>query len=444
MDRVRVCGRLCQRCANGAMDFDVAGLSNRGIRAAQAAGERTEIRDEVIKGLHVVVTPAGAATFYVRYRCAAGQRRYKIGRYGVLTIEQARTRAKKALGQVADGEDPAGGRSADRKAPTLAEVGERYMAEHVATHCKPRTVRTYRDLLNNHILPTLGSKKVGAIVRADVERMHQAIARAKPKKGQRRRGGKGVANRALALLRAVLNAAEVWGERAQHSNPCTGVRRFKEKDPHEAPRFLDAAERARLEAALAESDSVGKGHPGYVAPGAVAAIRLLAWTGARLSEITGLTWSMVDLGRGHLRLPDSKTGAKVVELAPQAVELLRGMQERRREDTQLVTPGERGGPLMNIQRAWKSIRRRAKLPGVRIHDLRHSFASDALNAGVPLALVGAMLGHRNPQTTARYAHVADEARRRAIEQTGNAIEAATHGGAKVLELRPCRRPSARA
>lgn len=427
---------LCQRCYPGC----VAGLNNQTIRAASKQGERVELRDNDVKGLHVVVTVAGAATFYVRYRCPAGQRRYKLGRFGVITVDQARKLARAALAEVAGGADPAGQRAAGRVAPTLATVAARWMGEHATPYLKPRTVDGYRSLLDLHILPTLGRRKVASVTRADVERLHRSIGTGR-KDAKARGGATGAANRTVALLSTIMNAAERFGVRPGHSNPCAGITRYREQ-PKE--RFLDAAERARLNVELARSEAASKGHPHYVAPGAVAAIRLLGWTGARLSEITGLTWSMVDLERACLRLPDSKTGAKVIELAPQAMDVLRGLHAARRPGVDLVVAGEQGGPLLNIQRAWRSIRDRAELAGVRIHDLRHSFASDALNAGVPIALVGAMLGHRNVQTTARYAHVADDARRRAVEAAGNAIEAAGIAGANVVLLPAATRAKAAA
>ncbi len=264
--------------------------------------------------------------------------------------------------------------------------------------------------------------------------MHQGIASAG--EAGERTGGKGAANRALALLRALLNAAEVWGERPQNSTPCTGVRRFRERDPQQAARFLDAEERVRLETVLCAGETADKGHSDYACQGAVLAIRLLSMTGARLSEIRGLTWPMVDLPNMCLRLPESKTGAKMIALSSQAATLLSELRlagVARGRANEFVVTGERGGRLTTLQRSWRSIRGRAGVADVRIHDLPHSFASDALNAGVPLALVGSMLCHRNVQTTARYAHVADDARRRAVEIAGNAIEAATRGGSASLQ-----------
>ena len=402
------------------------------MRTSAETRKRVELWDTTCKSLCLRVEPSGRGTFYFRYRPRAGanagrQRRHKLGAYGALTVHEARKAATRLRAQTDAGMDPSGERAATRAAPTVVEAAERYMAEHVRVHCKPRTVRTYRDLFDLHICPALGCRKVASIGRSDVERMHQDIA--KSGDSGERKGGKGAANRALALFRALLNSAEVWGERPQNSNPCTGVRRFRERDPQQAARFLDAEERARLEFVLVTSENAAKGTPDYACAGAVAAIRLLSLTGARLSEITGLTWSMVDLPNLCLCLPDSKTGAKTIALSAQAARLLAELSARGEiSDDALVVTGERGGKLENIQRSWRSIRARAGLADVRLHDLRHSFASDALNTGVPLALVGSMLCHRNVQTTARYAHVADDARRQAVEVAGNAIEAATRKG----------------
>lgn len=400
-------------------------LDNRTITAAQKAAERTELWDTTQDGLNVVVTPGGSATFYVRYRCAAGQRRFKLGRFGQVTIEQARKAAREALADAARGIDLAGDRHGDRRAPTLAAFAERFMRDHAAAYCKTRTVEGYQTLLRLHVLPALGRRKVASIGQADAERMHQAIGAT----------SRGVANRALHLLSTLLAKAEQWGERPRHSNPCSAVKRFPERP---VERFLDAAERARLHAVLDAAEGATNGHPGYFAPSVVACVRLLALTGARLAEITGLTWSMVDRQHRCLRLPESKTGHKVIPLSRTAFDLLERLHSPGTPTTALVCPSEQGGQLQNMQRAWAKIRTRANLANCRLHDLRHSAASDALMAGLPLAMVGALLGHKTPRTTQRYAHLDPSVLRAAAERMGEAIDQRTRDGAGVLELRPVR------
>lgn len=405
-------------------------FDNRTISAAQKAGERVELWDTVEPGLNLLVTPAGSATFYVRYRTPKGQRRFKLGTFGRLTIDQARRDAKQALAAAERGEDPQADRQRSRGGLSLGAAFDRFVDEPGKRgDRKPRTLELYRQLFAGHLGPALGSCKLDAIARRDVERVKVAIG-----KGV----GPTVANRTLALLSAILESAQRWGELPQGANPCRGVTRFREQGRE---RFLRAEERAALWSALDHAAAAPRGRSdAYLAPGAIACVRLLALTGARLSEITTLTWPMVDLAAGCLRLPDSKTGRKTIPLAPQAVALLARMHETHDRGVPLVCPSERGTVLRNMGRVWTKIRERAEIDGARLHDLRHSAASDALNAGVPLAIVGAMLGHANPRTTARYAHVADEALRRGVEALGDAHERALREGAKVARLRPAGEP----
>lgn len=398
-------------------------LDNRTIKAAISGGQRVELWDTVEPGLHVVVTPAGAATFYVRYRTAAGRRRFKVGRYGHLTVDQARKAAKGILADAERGEDPQAERKQSRAALTVSEAFERFIEEPGKRGArKPRTVELYRQVFRDHIAPRLGSTRAHAVQRRDVERLKVEVSK---------RVSPVVANRMLTVLSALMGAAERWGEIEVGSNPCRGVDRFREQGRE---RFLRRDERAALWAVLDAAEKAVPGAPGYLAPGAVLCVRLLALTGARLSEITGLTWGMVDLERACLRLPDSKTGAKVIPLTSQAIDLLDTQRPGGVPSTMLVCASTRGNRLRNMGRVWSSIRKRAGFDGVRLHDLRHSFASDALNAGAPLAHVGAVLGHADQRTTARYAHVADEALRRSLVAAGDAIEAATRGGGKVVRL----------
>lgn len=422
-------------------------LTTRTVGAAKPRVDRYELWDDRLAGFHVRVTPTGERTFYVRFQAPKGQerRRHKLGKFGEITVDKARRLAQDALDDVRHGHDPAVARREDRDAPTLSVIADRFMREHAgeredgepseAAHCRASTIATYRELLDVHILPRLGRRKVASIELVDVERMHKGIAEGvKPSSEHTRaRGGKGVANRALHLISTVFNFAEKVGEREPRSNPCRHVRRFEERRAEDS-RFLTAPERARLERVLARADATEPGFAGYLAPSVVACVRLLSLTGARLSEITGLTWRMVDWQHRQLRLPESKTGAKVIPLSASAYELLERLREQSRAGIELVCPSENGLELQNMQRAWATIRKAAKLDGVRLHDLRHSAASDALMAGVPLAMVGALLGHRNPRTTARYAHIDPGVLRAAAQRMGEAIEQRTRDGARVSEL----------
>lgn len=290
---------------------------------------------------------------------------------------------------------------------TVAELAERFMGEH-ATRLKPSTRALYRDQLDRLVVPALGRLDVAALTRGDVEALHRSIGAKHPT----------TANRVLQLVSAMLTKAEHWGLRPQNSHPCVGIQRFKEEAKE---RFLSADERQALDHVLEQAAAKRRGEPGYVSPGFVLLVRLLLATGARKGEIAGLAWGMVDLEGGALNLPDSKTGKKRIVLSPQAVELLRAARPAHASKSALVCASERGSQLSNIERAWQTIRERAGLDGVRLHDLRHSAASDAIAAGVPIAIVGGLLGHRSTRTTARYAHLAEDALKAGAATMGTAI-----------------------
>ncbi|MCA9712471.1 MAG: site-specific integrase, partial [Myxococcales bacterium] len=319
------------------------------------------------------------------------------------------------------GGDPARDRDLRRAMPTFGEVAERYMTEMAEPYRKASTVRGYRGLLRKHLLPALGSIKVADVERADVERLHQGIGKTAP----------GAANRALALVSVIMTNAERWGYRDARSNPCHRMPRFPER---KMERFMTPEERARLEEVLAEGELAPKGHPRHLGRSTVAVVRLLLLTGARKGEITSLQSSTVHLERTCLRLPDSKTGAKVIPLSPAAVVVLRDLQATRDEGEAFVCPCQvGGGPLQNLGASWRRIRERAGLDGLRLHDARHSVASDMLADGMTLAEIAVVLGHKSTQTTTRYAHWADEGRQDIARRMGAAVERRSREGAERLQ-----------
>ncbi|MCA9652703.1 MAG: integrase family protein [Myxococcales bacterium] len=290
-------------------------LNNRAIKAAISTGQRTELYDEAVVGLHVVVTKAGAATFAVRYRCHGRHRRMRLGRFGQVTIDEARKRAREILADAARGVDPQGLRERARDRMLLVDAFERLLMEpgRRGRERKPRTVALYRQLWRDHIAKALGRRRVDSITRSDVEALKVATAR---RIGDGRGHGQPAAaatNRTLALLSAILGAAERWGEIPAGGNPCRGVARYHEE---RRERCLRPEERAAVEQALGEAEALPLGSPGSISPAAALALRLLLWTGARTSEITGLRWGMVDLDRRCLNLPDSKVGAVALPSRP--------------------------------------------------------------------------------------------------------------------------------
>jgi integrase len=236
----------------------------------------------------------------------------------------------------------------------------------------------------------------------------------------------GAANRTLALLSKIFNLAEKWGLRSDGSNPCRHV----EKNPErKIERYLTAGEFARLGEALVEAERTRTEMPSVIA-----AIRLLAFTGCRLSEILTLRWDWIDRERGCLNLPDSKTGRKTVYLGAPALEVLTQIG-REPGNPHVITGRNPGTHLVNLSKPWYRIRATAGLDGLRIHDLRHSFASFGAGAGLSLPMIGKMLGHTQAQTTLRYAHLSADPLKRAVDTVTSDIAAAMNGeGARVVEI----------
>jgi integrase len=345
----------------------------------------------------------GAAVSYlIKYRTRDGRQRWQtIGRHGSpWTVEEARKQALQILAAVKKGDDPAGAKAAAKAAPTVKDLAERFLSEHAMAKRKASTAREYRRLIENVIVPALGSRKVGDVTRAEIQRVHQG-----------RRATPTEANRALGLLSTMFTFAERLGERPDGSNPCRHVERFPQR---RRERFLSVEELGRLGDALAD-------HKG--SPYAVAAIRLLVFTGARLGEVLGLQWQWIDFERGEARLPDSKTGAKTLHLPPPALEVLRDLP--RLDGVPHVLGAKRGTTF--VEAPWRRIRVAAGLADVRLHDLRHSFASVAAASGMGLPIIGKMLGQTQAQTTQRYAHLASDPVKEAAATVADRIAAAMKG-----------------
>ena len=340
-----------------------------------------------------------AVNYFIKYRTRDGRQRWHtIGRHGSpWTPETARAEARRLLGLVASGGDPAGAKAAAKAAPTVEALANRFLTEHAETKRKPSTAKEYRRLVENVILPVLGKRRVADVGRAEITRLHHA-----------RRETPTEANRTLALLSTMFNWAERLGERPNGSNPCRHVERFPQR---RRERFLSPEELARLGDALA----AWRGSP-YVP----ATIKLLVFTGARLGEILGLQWQWINFERGEARLPDSKTGAKTLHLPAPALEVLAGLP--RLEGVPYVLGAKRGTTF--VEEPWRRIRKAARLDDVRLHDLRHSFASVAVAGGMGLPIIGKMLGHTQTQATQRYAHLASDPVKEAAATVAGKIAAA--------------------
>ncbi len=371
-----------------------------------AAGE-VKVWDTELRGFVVRVRASGRQWFAVEWMRERRTRRLTLGEFGPVTVDQARDRAREILGRVARGEDPAAERADEKTAPTFADLARRYLEEHAGPKKKPASIEADERSLRLYVLPALRRRKVAAVGLKEVSDLHHSL-REKPVQ----------ANRVLALVSKMLNLAETWGLRPLHSNPCPRIARFRES---KRERFMSGAELRRLGEALSAVEQDGSEDPA-----AVLAIRLLLLTGARRNEILNLRWQDVDLATGTLNLPDSKTGKKSIPLGPAPAELLAAAP--RLEGSPYVIPGRRpNGRFVGLQRPWTRIRERAGLGDVRLHDLRHGFASVGVAANLGLPVLGAILGHRHPATTARYAHLDDDPRRAAAARISNQIAADLNG-----------------
>lgn len=359
--------------------------------------------DADLPGFGVRVKPSGRRSYLVQYRNRQQRsRRLTVGLHGRITADQARREARALLARVELGEDPAADRHSQRQANDLRELANRYLVEHAEVTKKPRSVVEDRRLLDRHILPIFGHRVPSEITREDVTALHRKIGAETPT----------TANRVLALLSKMFNLAEVWGLRPDASNPCRHISRFKEK---RRERYLSSEELARLHQALEEAEAGSTEHPI-----AIAAIRLLLFTGCRVSEILGLRWDEVDLERGCCRLRDSKTGRKTIYLNEPALEVVRALGPA--GESPYVLPGRRADShFINLKDPWGRIRRRAQLADVRLHDLRHTFASVGIAAGLSLPQIGKLLGHASTATTERYAHLAVDPQREAAALVGRSL-----------------------
>jgi integrase len=375
-------------------------------------GQQYVCWDGDLAGFGVRVSPAGAKTFILKYRTKAGRVRWAtIGRVGAIALDEARDKARRMTGQVADGKDPLRELDASKGAVTVRDAATRFLTEHVAAKKKPRTHGAYKQIIDTAIAARLGTVPIRDISTDDAIALHYRL-RATPTH----------ANRCLAVLSSLLS----WCQQAKlfpkGPNPCQGIERYPERKRR---RYLTRDEYARLGQALeivTRTEAIG--------PIVRTAIELLLLTGARPIEIASLEWGFVDLAGAALRLPVSKTGEKTIHLSPAAVDLLQDWP--RWANSPFVFPGTRRGVMdahlhgSTLSHAWHVLRTMANLSDVRLYDAcRHSYASEAISRhGLTLAAIGEQLGHSQPATTARYAHLHDEVARTNASKIGGTIAAA--------------------
>jgi integrase len=419
----------------------MARITKRLVDATEARAGTVIVWDSDVKGYGLRVTAGGTKAYIVKYRAGRGrnapQRRLTIGKHGSpWTPELARREALRLLGEVAKGSDPAEARKAEARTMTLAALCDLYLAEGTG-HKKPTTLKADRGRIRNHIAPTLGRMRIDAITRADVERMLREVTAgktaaptpAKKPRGKLSQGGRGTAAQALAVLGAVMSFAV--GRGLREDNPVRGV---KKPPVRKMERFLSEAEIARLGEALdAEVKATSDPYP-------AAAIRLLLLSGCRRSEILGLRWEWIDFERAMIFLPDSKTGRKPVYLNAPALDVLAKLP-RQLGNPHVICGHLNGGAYVGLDKVWRRVREGAELPGVRLHDLRHSFASIGAAGNNSLLILGKLLGHRHASTTERYSHLSADPMRAAAEAIGQRINTALAGasGAGTANVRRLRK-----
>jgi integrase len=412
-------------------------LTTTVLDAAEPGEKNYAIWDSKLSGFGVQIGTGGAKTFIIRYRAEGGGRSARrpqmtVGRFGTLTVEQARTQAKKLLASATIGDDPAGERQAKRREMKMSALIDLYEAEgcyiqrgkRQGQPMKAKTKQFTVARLRHHVIPLLGHKRVTEVTPRDIERFFRDVEAGKTAKdekvGPRKRiivrGGNGAARKVFRDLSAVFSFA--GRDDTVKVNPCEKA--VVPKTDNARTRFLTFDEVARFGAACEALEAEGVNVKG------INIARLYALTGCRRDEIAALRWSEVDFERGLLVLDDTKTGKSVRPLAGAAAALLKTIAKQ--DGSDFVFPSEiNDGHYQSGKRTWGKIIKRAELPGVTPHTLRHTMGSAATSSGEALALTGAILGHSNPRSTAIYAHVQYDPSKKAANRVGKQIASALKG-----------------
>lgn len=410
-------------------------LIKRNIDALPTPATTRIVYDDELSGFGLRLLPTGRRVFIAHYRVGGGrtgrQRKVTLGVYGKITAEEARTKAKDILANAHLGADFAEERDKVRESQTVSQLIDAWAKDGVLTNRRTGARRKQVNidneiaLANHHIRRLLGSRTVDSLVKGDIQRLRTQISSGETRtkrKGRKRglikvTGGEGTAVRTVRLFSSILSYAVDGG--IIERNPALGVKLPPTGRRH---RYLSPKEVRSL------GEVLNRPAASETAATAAVIIKLLILTGARRSEIEALKWSEVDLRFGMLRKETSKTGAKIIPLARAALLILENERQWTSGNEVWVFPGQKGeGPFDGLGKEWTKVRKLAGIPDVRIHDLRHTFASFGASGGVGLPLIGGILGHSQASTTQRYAHLADTPLRAAANVIGSEIAASLFG-----------------
>jgi integrase len=364
--------------------------------ALPAPGQNTIIYDTELRGFGLRITKNGVKSLVLGYSAGRQERRMTIGRWPAWSVAAAREEAKKLRRLIDQGFDPLAKREEDRTAKTVNDLWLRFETDHLP-RLAARAQADVRSMWTTYILPAFKAVKLRDLTCAQVDQLHQNISCKRPVR----------ANRVLEVLRKALNLALRW--RWIDRNPAQGFHRNPEQpkdtylNPDQIRRLLDCLDRLPNAASAR-------------------AIRLLIYTGARAGEVLRASWTQFDLLAGVWTKPAATTKQRKSHRVPLSAEALSVLQEMSQDrKSPYLFPNSKGQPIADIKRSWAWAQREANLPGVRLHDLRHSFASLLISAGEPLPIIGRLLGHTQSQTTMRYAHLADDPLRRATGRIGGLV-----------------------
>ena len=370
------------------------------VRAAKPRPKRYDVWDDVISGLGLRVGTGGSRSFFLRRTVRNRVRSVTIGNAEAMTVPEARTEARRLLATLIEPKPKDNG----LRTPgfPVAVFAEEFLDRH-ARHWKPATAQINANIIRDLVLPAFGHLTVDAIAVEHVKDWFASMAE-RP----------GMANRAMPVLSVMMRMAELWGYRRHNSNPCKNTRRYPMQRREQ---FLTPEEMARLNAVLTRDE--------FYCPQVVAIVRLLMLTGCRVREIVSLEWDWIKGKRIHL--PDSKSGPRTVWLSSAARAIIDAIPRYRDDCPFLFLARPPTRPIDNFEYQWHRIRNEARLPGLRLHDLRHSWASTAAMNGVDMVTIAKLLGHALVETTERYTHLSDQAVSDAADRVSGRIQAALAG-----------------